>query len=563
MNKFSLKGRVGKQTVMSAITVVAIALLIVANVAFAYLGQTKMLFADLTPEGLYTLSDGMIEECSFVDGLTKLDNNGDVQKVEILFCTDPDNLLGSQVTRVPYYMAVALGNKFENIEVDYVNIAINPMAVSEFKTTSLSTIKPSDIIVSYGGSYLIASVESFWGVNSDEVFVSYNGEYRMASILKSLTAVERPSVCFVTNHGEEYYDIKNPTSEMSKRLAAFYDLLVQRGFEVKTLDLSEESIPEDCVLLVINNPTEDFEIGSLDSLYDFSETDKIDEYLTKNAGAILVTKSPEVKLTRLEQLMREWGIEFCDGVVKDTAANGGALAGADGTGALSTDIIGKYVTDEDSYAYSVYEEYATLSSAPRFVIQNTGYVKCAFDEADSRREDTNFRANRVYSKFLTSSLTSRAYVNDGRDLASRGVMDLVAVTTRTQLDGYTSNYTYSYVAAAHSANFLSSDVIGNASYANYDIVSALINNISRVDDYASISLGGVSPNSSSYGGKMLRSEAITATGAEIYSPDWSEIIKVNRAITATELFVFPIICAIAPITALIVGIVVRIKRKFL
>lgn len=561
MNKISVKGRVVGQTAMSVITVLAIALLIVANVAFAYLGQTKMLFADLTPEGLYTLSDGMIEECSFVDTLTRLDDDGDVQKIEILFCTDPDNLLASQVTRVPYYMAVALGNKFENIEVDYVNVGLNPMAVSQYKTTSLSTIEPSDIIVSYGGSYLIASVESFWGVNSNEVFVSYNGEYRMASILKSLTAVERPSVCFVTNHGEEYYDVENPASKMSERLAAFYDLLVHRGFEVKTLDLSEENIPEDCVLLIVNNPTRDFEIGSLDSLYDFSECDKIDEYLTKNAGAMLVTKSPDVKLEILEQLMREWGIEFCEGIVTDTSANGGAISGAEGSNSPSANIIGKYVTDENSYAYAVYEEYASLVSAPRFVISNTGYVKCSFGESTSRREDTNFRANRIYSKFLTSSTTARAHASG--ELVGLGAMDLVAVTTRTQLDGYTSNYTYSYVVAAHSADFLSSDVIANASYANYDIVSALINNISRVDDYASISLGGVSPNSSSYGGKMLRSEAITTTGAEIYSSDWSEIIKVNKAITATEITIFTIACAVAPIVALAVGIVVRVKRKFL
>ena len=563
MKKFSIKGVVGNRPLMSAITVLAVLLLLVGNVALAYLGLNRQLYADLTPEGLYTLSDGMVEECSFVDGLTELDSDGNVKKIEILFCTDPDNLISSPITRIPYFMAKALDNKFENVEVDYVNIGLNPMAVSQYKTTSLTSIKPSDIIVSYGGVYRIARVESFWGINDSSVFVSYNGEYRMASLIKSLTAVERPSVYFASNLGAEYYDTENPESETSLRLAAFYDLLVQRGFDVKTIDIAAaERIPEDCVLLVINNPTSDLSPANPNSLYDYSESDKLDEYLTKNAGAMLVTKDPTVKLPRLEQLMKEWGIEFMDGVVKDDPTVGGALAGENMEAGLSTDIVAKYITDENSYAYTIYQEYASLVSAPRFVIPNTGYLGCAFGENVSRREDGNFRAERIYSSFLTSSLTAKAY--DGNLLtAERGVKDLVAVTTRTELDGYTATYTYSYLAAANSKDFLCSDVIGNASYANYDIVSALINNISRVDEYASISLGGMSENSTAYGGKMLRSEALSEQPTDVFSNDYKEIVKVNRGIDKTEITIFAILTAIAPVTALAVGITVRVKRKFL
>ena len=93
--------------------------LLVGNVALAYLGLNRQLYADLTPEGLYTLSDGMVEECSFVDGLTELDSDGNVKKIEILFCTDPDNLISSPITRIPYFMATALDNKFENIFLKY------------------------------------------------------------------------------------------------------------------------------------------------------------------------------------------------------------------------------------------------------------------------------------------------------------------------------------------------------------------------------------------------------------------------------------------------------------
>ena len=211
---------------------------------------------------------------------------------------------------------------------------------------------------------------------------------------------------------------------------------------------------------------------------------------------------------------------------------------------------------------TIYEEYARLASAPRFVIPNTGYIKCSFGEDSSRNDDGNYRATRTYSSFLTTTLFAKAY-EDNLLTAERSVKDLVAVTTRTELDGFTANYSYSYVAAAHSADFLSSDVLSNASYANYDILSALINNISRVDEYASISLGGISENSTSYGGKMLRSEALSEQQTDVFSSDYTEIIKVNYGISKTEITIYAIITAIAPIAALAVGIVVRVKRKFL
>ncbi|MBQ1260472.1 MAG: hypothetical protein IIX96_00480, partial [Clostridia bacterium] len=158
MKKSLLKHRSGP--LFSAVTAVVIILLLVVNVLFAYLGQRKMIFADLTPEGLYTLTGAMKEECDFVDEL-----DGD-KTVNILFCTDPDYLIGSAVSRIPYFMSVALDNRYENISVDTVNVATNPTAVAAFKTTSLSEIEADDVIISYGDRYKIVSLGSFWRTNS-------------------------------------------------------------------------------------------------------------------------------------------------------------------------------------------------------------------------------------------------------------------------------------------------------------------------------------------------------------------------------------------------------------
>lgn len=559
----SIKGRVGRRALFSALTALIIIVLFVGNVALGYLGQQKMLFADLTPEGLYTLTDGMVEECSFVEDLTEEDADGKLKKVEILFCTDPDNLIASPVTRIPYFMAVALDNKFDNIETDFVNVALDPAAVAKYKTTSLTKISPSNIIISYGSSYRIMSVESFWGVNENNEFVSFNGEYKMASIIKSLTAVERPTVCFVTNHGEDYYDTENTQSEMSKKVMAFYDLLINRGFLVRTIDLENEEIPSECVMLVINNPKIDFKTGALNDLFDYSEADKVDKYLVNQLGSVIVAKDHALDLPNLESFMLEWGIEFCDGVVKDETATGGALSGANESAGMSTDIVGKYINNANAHAYGIYGEYASLSSAPRFIIPNTGYIKCSFGEETSKSEDGTFNADRLYSTFFNTSENAKAYDKNGDLVANRGVKDLMAVATRTHLDKYTGEFTYSYMVAVNSAELLSSSVVGNTSYANYDILSAIVNNISRADEYASISLGGISDNSSSYGGKLLVSDALSELNTEIFSSDLSEIVKINYGISAIEIVAYTIIAFIAPVTALVFGIIVRIRRKFL
>ena len=559
----SIKGRVGRGALFSALTALIIIVLFVGNVALGYVGQQKMLFADLTPEGLYTLTDGMIEECSIVEDLTETDADGKLKKVEILFCTDPDNLIASPVTRIPYFMAVALDNKFDNIETDYVNVALDPAAVAQYKTTSLTKISPSNIIISYGSSYRIMSVESFWGVDENNNFVSFNGEYKMATIIKSLTAVERPTVCFVTNHGEDYYDTENAQSDMSKKVMAFYDLLINRGFLVKNINLETEEIPDECVMLVINNPKTDFKTGALNDLFDYSEADKVDKYLVNELGSVIVAKDHELDLPNLESFMLEWGIEFCDGVVKDEVASGGALSGVHEDGGLSTDIVGKYINNSNSHAYGIYGEYASLPSAPRFIIPNTGYIKCSFGEETSKSEDGTFNADRIYSTFFNTSANAKAYNKNGELVAEKGVKDLLAVATRTHLDKYTGEFVYSYMVAANSADLLSTGVVGNTSYANYDILSAIVNNISRADEYASISLGGISDNSSSYGGKLLVSSALSEVKTEIFSNDLSEVIKINYGISKAEIVMYTVIAFIAPVTVLVFGIIMRIRRKFL
>ena len=561
MNFNFIKGKSKRKIIFALITFVSIVSLFAGNLVLSIFVPQESIYIDMTEEGLYTLTDAMKRECDFVE---KLEGN-----VKIIFCDDPDRIIESETTRVVYFMALQLQDRYEDkISVECINGSLKPTALAPYKTTSLTEIKTSDVIISYGDRYRIVNASKFWTVGSDGARWSYNGEYRMASILRSISAINQPSAYFLVGHGEEVYDptIGKEDSETNIKYAYFADLLRERGLTVKLLSLDGlESIPEDCALLIINNPTLDLKTNpdEYNSHSYLSETDLLDRYLVKKQGAIMVTKDYGVSLPILESFLSEWGISFGNTLLKDSVAS---LTNELNT---NTDLIASYNTDVESYGYAIYGDYASVSSAPRTIFSNTGYVKCSFKESAATPEPGAANTRRQYASFLTSSAAAKEYAKNSLtgeyiDLAGEaGVRDLAAVVARGKLDVVTNEYVYSYIFCAATSDFFTNDLLGNSSYANYDIVSSLVNNMSRLDDYASIDLGGLSMNSSSYGGKQLRYSVLSKDSAEIYSSDAKEVIEYNYGITSGMMTGIAIAVFVIPVIVLGVGIVVCLRRRYL
>ena len=102
------KGKSKRTVIFSAITVGVIVVLLCANLALSIIGGGRNWFIDVTPEGLYSLTDAMVKECAFVDELGKSDGD---KCVKITFCNDPDRLISNFDTRATYYMALALQDR--------------------------------------------------------------------------------------------------------------------------------------------------------------------------------------------------------------------------------------------------------------------------------------------------------------------------------------------------------------------------------------------------------------------------------------------------------------------
>ena len=509
--------------------------------------------ADLTPEGFYTLSDKMLEVCHEI---LDPDENGEAKEIKITFCTDPDYLVASDKLRATYFMALSLQNEFDNVTVKTVNVALDPTAVSMYRTTSRENISASDVIFSYGAKYKIVDATGFWTSKN----FSYNGEYRVASILASLTAINRPVAYFVTDHGETYYDPKNPDSEMSKSLGYLADLLNERGLTIDTIAISEvDKIPDNCALLIINDPRTDFvcDESRLDEFGYVSDLEKVDRYLMRESAAVMLNKDFAVTLPNLENLCAEWGISFGNTQVFDPD---NALFTNIGGESDDSVFSGVYDADEQNFGYAYYGGYSSLTSAPKMVFSNTGYVYCSIDMSESMIEMGNKYGSRNYAAFIGTS--ENAYVYSG-SATDTGVRTLVAAGVRKNLDSYTSENSSAYLFCTGSKDFFSNEILGNTSYANYDVLASVISNISRTDRYATIELGGLSMNSTSFGGKQTLSTELSSSPSKIYSWDATEVIKYNKGLSGTAIIIYTLIVMAVPVATAALGIVVFIKRKFL
>ncbi len=557
------KGKSARTKTFAVISVLSVVLLLGLNLLITYLGLHGSAYVDLTPEGLYTLTDTMERECAFID---ELDN--DERCVTVTFCADPDTLIESTMARVIYFMALKMESRFDNFEVETVNIAYNPTAVAKYKPTSLSKINASDVIISYGDRYRVLSIESFWTVDANDKLWSYNGEYKMASIIKSVTAVDRPAAYFVIDHGESYYDTENPESQMSLDNAYAYDLLGECGMEVKTLKISEiDKIPEDCVLLIINNPKTDFTVDPdrFDEFGYVSDTEKLDRYMVSNQGAIMVMRdydeSRRNPLPVLDAFLYEWGFDFSEARVSD---GDNYIANEAGT---RTDVIGEYNTDENSYAYAIYGDLAAIPSAPSTVFSDAGYINCSFSDSATVPEDGALSISRHFATLFNSYDSAEAHTKDGEgnytELWDKGALTLAATTTRRAIDSYTSEYSYSYLFCVNSPEFLRSEYLGNGSYANYDVVCALVQNMARIDEYASLELGGTSLNSPSVGGKPLVDTAISATPSFVYNENREQYVVDKYGLTSGTVIGVTVALMFVPVVAAVVGLVVCVRRKFL
>ena len=113
-------------------------------------------------------------------------------------------------------------------------------------------------------------------------------------------------ICRVTSGNAKMAYFTQHHGEMAD--ITFTNLLTSAGYDIDVINLRESAVPEDADLLIISNPTSDFEASWDGSVY--TETDRLRAYMERG-GNLYVSMDPYAKtLTVLEDFLREYGISF-------------------------------------------------------------------------------------------------------------------------------------------------------------------------------------------------------------------------------------------------------------
>ena len=237
----------------------------------------------------------------------------DGKKVTIYFCYSEDEVKNHDTGGYVYQTAKYFEERYpEFIELDYVNIITRRnkngeiVSLSKYQTDMHGNETPiyaSSVIFECGNNYRVvtdtatsAGYAPFFTLNSDGEVTSYNGEEVIAGMISWVLTSEHRNAYFTQYHGE--------TADV-----AFSNLLACAGYYVNVIDLRKEEVPEDADLVVISNPTSDFEAAREGSGLR-AEIDRLRTYVARG-GNLYVELDPYVKaLPVLEKFISDCGISF-------------------------------------------------------------------------------------------------------------------------------------------------------------------------------------------------------------------------------------------------------------
>ncbi len=541
---FARKAFWSRRTAMAALSVLLVITMLLLGVGINALKVGANIYIDATPEGLYTLTDEFLQEVEHV-----------TDEITITFCAPPDILLDNATTRYVYIMAREIEKKMKNVTVRWVDVWEDPTAVQDYRATSSTEIRRDHVIISCDKRYRMLTAEAFWSTDSTtNTHFAFNGEYKMASALLSITAVDRPTAYFTVGRGEKAYDPSAADDPENDRYRAFYQLLVDEGLQVGTLNLYEDEIPEDCVLLIMNAPTADYDVPPDSHLLvePVLPLEKLDRYLDDH-GSFMLFKDPSVSMPNMEEYLLEWGIVYQNDVLIKEPHSGGEGSTAEDLRTLLTAVYPK--KDTDALGYSLFGDVAGLTTAPRMLVKDSGYLTSAWS-SPTHYMSTNVSS--MTSAVFYSSADARAYDAEGALLDEGGSYPLARVTNRVYVDEV-KDYC-SYVFCAASSAMVESEYLDNPTYANYDVLFAAIRVMSRTDEYASDALGGLNMNSKKYGGKHLQSTELSAVDTPLYEK--GEIVRIYYGLTATAKVVYTVLILLVPAALLVFGIVRCTRRRY-
>ena len=247
----------------------------------------------------------------FEDAIQKAESEG--RKVKISFCQSEDDVKNHSTGGYVYETVNGFAQRYPDfIELDYINLLTRRNSkdelvdLSKYQTDMRGNpqdIFKSSVIFEYGANYRVLTdiytstgYADFYTLDANMNATSYNGEEVVAAMVCWVLSNDHKTAYFTQYHGE-IVDV------------AFSNLLACAGYYIDVIDLKKDWVPDDAGLVVISNPTADFEKAYAVSKVK-GELDRLEYYL-ENGGNLFVSLDPYVKeLPTFEAFLREYGIGF-------------------------------------------------------------------------------------------------------------------------------------------------------------------------------------------------------------------------------------------------------------
>lgn len=421
-------------TASVVLAIVFIALLFAINLVAGIVTEKFNLYVDLTDEQLYSLSD---ETFSLLEDMD--------EPVKIIFFTPLDKLDSDSYVKNIKTLALEYEEKFDNITVEYVDMTRNPELVRRYRK-DFSLAETSVIVESDKRFAGFDMAECFVYTQNDDSSYSYyafNGEYRFTSSLLKVTRDTMPVVTFMTNHGEEVPSI-------------FKSVLTDSGFEVKTVNLLQENIPENTEILISVSPKSDL-TGVESEEEGNSEITKLNAYLAKGQDVMIFLDPNTPELPNLDDFLYNWGIDVLHGVSVQDNVN--YLASANNMAVLAQ----YYTEDENTSSLAKVSDSASAMPVVSYYTSPISIVPL-----------TN--VSRGVAPLLTTSTTAYVPKNAQENYVQNTRIPLLVAGYSRTFNSTTGNTDKNYVVVGGSTYFVSDQYLGaySALFANSELIRNII-----------------------------------------------------------------------------------------
>ena len=288
--KHSLRDAAGRHSsrrgaFSAGLTALAVVAVLVFNLLLAQIPE-QWAQIDLTGSGIYDISDTSRD---YLAGLE--------EDVEIHVLTDEDTL----DTRIARFLDI-YADLSDHLSLEYTNPTVYPSVLSEYGVET-DTIVVTCATTGQQESFDISDIIGYdmmsyyyYGTYTE---TDFDGESLLTSAIDSVLTGTTRTVYETTGHNESAVPIS-----VGERFTRLHMSLERINL------LTDGGIPDDCSLLIINEPDRDLADDELDMIL---------EYLAEGGQVIYTMAGELVDLPNFNTLCATYGMTVADGMIADTS----------------------------------------------------------------------------------------------------------------------------------------------------------------------------------------------------------------------------------------------------